>query len=205
MRGSSHALVGIAVASGVAIVAGHNLAIPLLGLGAIAGMLPDIDHKGSFLGRYLPWPSVEAQGQGSFVRNGRKWFGGHTIWHRGETHSLGAAVLVTLLVFGFGWLLAPVLATWGGLLPGWAWAGTHPLALALALAGAAFAGYVSHLVADLINPSPQMWGWPLSSQMKRPKGLPAVRSGSISGWIMETGIVMLLMAGVWAEIGRHLL
>jgi hypothetical protein len=73
------------------------------------------------------------------------------------------------------------------------------------MAAACGMAYVSHLVADLINPSKQMWAWPLSSAMKRPHGLPSVKSGSVSGWVVETSIVALLMAGVWAEIGHNLL
>lgn len=205
MRGSSHALVGVAAASGVAIAAGHGLTVPLLFVGGFAGMLPDIDHPHSGLGRFVPWPSVEVQGKGTFVRTGRKWFGGHTVWHRGETHSIGAACL-TMAAFGaLGLMLAPHLASVGSLVAGWAWAGSHPLWLALFMAAAAGAGYVSHLFADLINPSKQMWAWPLSRSMKRPRGLPSVRSGSLMGWLVETGIVALLMAGVWAEIGSNLL
>ena len=205
MRGSSHALVGIAAASGVAIVAGHALAVPILALGALSGMLPDIDHKGSALGRYFPWPSEQVVGRGTFVRNGRKWFGGHVIWHRGETHSLGAAVIVMLLAGLAGFALAPSLVSWNGLFATWVGSNEHSLWLAVVMGLAAGLGYSSHLVADLINPSPQMWAWPLSSKMKRPRGLPSVKSGSVSGWLVETSIVALLMAGVWAEIGRNLL
>jgi inner membrane protein len=206
MRGTSHALVGIAASSAVAVAAGHGLAVPLLALGALAGMLPDIDHPHSDLGRFVPWPSVEVQGKGTFVRTGRKWFGGHTIWHRGETHSLGAAVVATGLAAASGiWLAAPGLAQLGWLQPGWAWAGQHPLWLGGVLALVVALGYTSHLFADLINPSPQMWGWPVSSKMRRPRHLPAVKSGTLSGWLVEMGIVALLMAGVWAEIGRNLL
>ena len=205
MRGSSHALVGIAAASPIAIAAGHELAIPLLALGALAGMLPDIDHRYSALGRFLPWPSVEVTGKGTFVRTGRRWFGGHTIWHRGETHSIGAAAIAMALAFALGLFVAPLVGPASVAVPAWGWAGAHPLWLALLMALVAGAGYMSHLVADLINPSKQMWAWPLSSTMKRPHGLPSVRSGSVLGWVVETGIVALLMAGVWAEAGSNLL
>jgi inner membrane protein len=185
--------------------AGHGLAIPLLGLGALAGMLPDIDHPGSQVGRFFPWPSVEVQGKGTFVRTGRKWFGGRVIWHRGETHSVGATAIVMLLGGWLGFSAAPLLASASGIMAGWAWAGSHPLWLGGVVALAVGAGYLSHLVADLINPSKQMWAWPFSHKMSRPRGLPSVKSGSWRGWVVETLIVALLMAGVWAEIGSNLL
>ena len=116
MRGPAHAAVGAVAAIPLALLVGTPFAIPLALAGAFGGMLPDIDHPGSTLGRWVPWPAASAQPQRTgFVLRGRRWFGGHTVWHRHETHSLGAAVTgATLVTLGLWWPAARLIA-WGRL------------------------------------------------------------------------------------------
>lgn len=97
MRGGAHAALGAAAAIPLALLAGPGWGIPLALAGAVGGLLPDIDHPHSTLGRWVPWPAVAVENRRTgFVAHGRRWFGGHTVWHRHETHSLGAAAIAAL-------------------------------------------------------------------------------------------------------------
>ncbi|MCL6522990.1 MAG: metal-dependent hydrolase, partial [Firmicutes bacterium] len=100
MRGEIHLLVGAALAAPFL-----HLGAPAAALaaGALGSVLPDVDHPGSFLGRYVPWPAVTVPNHRTgFVATGRRWFGGRVIWHRGETHSLGAALAAGVLSLAGG-------------------------------------------------------------------------------------------------------
>jgi len=185
MRGSTHLLLGALAGLPVGRLAGGG---PVLGLctaaGALGGLLPDLDHAGSLLGRYLPWPAVEAADpRTGFVRHGRRWFEGRVLWHRHETHSFGAAVLAGALGCGGG--------LWVGRRLGPALHETTP-AFALVLGAAVLAGYLSHLAADL--PPPQMLLWPLSRRLVRPRWLPAVAEDSAAGAALEWSVALAAAA-----------
>lgn len=94
MRGSTHLILGAAVAAPLAASA-HAPA--LLAVGALTGLLPDLDHAGSMIGRWLPRPAAAQPGGNGFTKHGRRWFGGCVIWHRVETHSFGAGVIAATL------------------------------------------------------------------------------------------------------------
>lgn len=137
--------------------------------GALGGLLPDLDHPDSLLGRWLPWPAVReapyTPGPIPTVwhRVGR-WRPGGVIWHRGELHSVGAAALAATVATAAIWLLPP---SW------------LPRDLVWLVFVAVFVGYTSHLLLDLFTPSPQMLFWPLSRRLWRPRWLPALRGGGL--------------------------
>ena len=101
--------------------------LSLAAVGAVGGLLPDIDHPGSYMGRRVPLVSDALE----------MAFG-----HRGATHSL----LAVFLFYTAARLAAPRFL--GGGVAG-------PFALALA------AGYLSHLLLDMLNPQavPLLWPW----------------------------------------------
>jgi len=194
LTGSTHAIIGACAAVPVAILAGGHLALPLCAAaGAFGGLLPDIDHPHSTLGRWVPWPGVAVENHHSgFVAHGRRWFGRHTVWHRAETHSVGAAGMAAVLT---------MVATWWPMWRLLAWAShLHDLppthlgfaagGLAMALAASVLTGYLSHLLADALNVSPQMLWWPFSRRMVH-----------IPRW---HGLSERSAAGQWAEVGAVL-
>jgi len=163
VRGRAHALVGAVAALPVSAHSGRAVLVGLAA-GVVGGLLPDVDHPGSIAGRRLPWPAVR---EGS-CQVGR-WRPGGVIRHRGEVHSPEAAVIAATL--------AGVVATQAhGWLPaGATWVVTVGVLL----------GYLSHLLADLLSPTPQMLLWPLSRRRWRPRWLPAVEVDSTSGHALE--------------------
>lgn len=151
---------------------------------ATAALLPDLDHPGSTLGRWLPWPAVRhgsyrlPSGVQAWYRVGRRRPGG-VIWHRGEFHSIGAALIAAGLMAGatlFIWRSNPSFA----------------LAYTPVVFGAAALGYLSHLALDLLTPSPQMLLWPLSRRYLRPGWLPTIRVEAIPGASLILNLVLLL-------------
>ena len=197
MRGPAHAAVGAVAAIPLALLVGTPFAIPLALAGAFGGLLPDIDHPGSTLGRWVPWPAAGRPHGTDFVLRGRRWFGGHTVWHRHETHSLGAAVAAAALATLALWWPACRLVAWGRLHDGPGPAAPLwllGLALAALIGAGMLAGYLSHLVLDLPQPSPQMLLWPFSRRMLRPRWLPRVAESSFAGRLLE-GAVIVAAAG----------
>ncbi len=159
MRGTAHLVIG--AAAGLAVGVALHAPLPLAGtVGAVSGLLPDIDHQHSTVGRIVPWPAVERPGRGGFVAHGRRWFGGRVIWHRGETHSVGAAGLAASITVGVVRLAVGWLAAHGVHLHPWALAGVGGTVM--------LAGYLSHLLADTVNRSPQMLWWPFRRRMVHP-------------------------------------
>ena len=206
MTGRAHWVIGACAAVPVAMLAGDPLALFVCGVaGIVGGLLPDIDHPGSTLGRHAPWPSVtETNEHTGFVAHGRRWFGGHVVWHRGETHSLGAAGLAFgVTTLGLWW---PVLSfeDWAqhkGFMPV-VGLPAAPWLIAGAFAGwigsAVFLGYLSHLVADLVNISPQMLWWPFSRRMVHIPGWHGVAERSTAGrWVERLAMWGALLAA-WA-------
>ena len=194
MRDHTHAVIGACACVPLAILLGGSVMLPICAAaGAIGAVLPDIDHPRSTLGRWAPWPAVAVTNHRTgFVAHGRRWFGGYTVWHRGETHSICAAGIAVLATLGIGrWLFGATFA-WlqqrgappVGNLPEFAWG------LAAVAAAAVLVGYLSHLVADMANPSPQMLWWPLSRRMVHPRWAPAIPEASAQGQWLEHGAVV---------------
>ena len=195
MRGTAHAIIGGAAGAVLAALT-HTPVVPLALIGALGGLLPDGDHPYSTLGRYIPWPTTERQGRGDFVAHGRRWFGGRTIWHRGETHSVGGASIAGIGAGG----LTVVVSRWArgtarvaealgrvGVHPHpWAWGGLAAAALG--------AGYLSHLLADTVNRSPQMLWWPFTRRMVHPPWR-GVREASPAGQAIEWAAALVAAVG----------
>ncbi len=158
MRGGAHAALGAAAAMPLALLApGRAGASPWPWRGPWGGLLPDIDHPGSTLGRFVPWPAVTVENHKTAMTiHGRRWFGGHVVWHRHETHSVGAAAMAAVATAAA--LCGPLgrWVVWAENLPGHHLPPAGPTWAAAALAGCAvFTGYLSHLAADVPSPSPQ--------------------------------------------------
>lgn len=196
MRGRPHMVIGGAAGAAVGFLlhAAPLGVVACAAVGALGGLLPDIDHAHSTLGRYVPWPAAERRGRGDFVAHGRRWFGGRVVWHRGETHSVGAAAIAALGAAGItgwgAWRAAGWLAARGS-------APLHPLVLGAGAGAALLAGYVSHLVADTVNRSPQMLWWPFKRRMVHPpwRGWPeASPAGRTAEAVGEVAAVLLAVA-----------
>lgn len=175
MRGTAHAVIGMAAAAPIA-AAWRDGGLVALVAGIIGGLAPDADHPDSSIGRWIPWP---------VVWDGRRtghWRPGGVVWHRGELHSVGSAVIATtvaaLLVTLIGRLIPMGAATCAGFL----------------------VGYLSHLVADMASPSPQMLLWPLSRRYWRPEWLPAVKVQSLAGRMLETVASLIAMGVAFASL-----
>lgn len=185
MRGMAHGVIGAAVGCGVvvALAPPSPPTVMLAALcGAVAGLLPDIDHPHSTLGRYVPWPAAAMENHRTgFVAHGRRWFGGRSVWHRGETHSVGAAGIAALVAGGVAtWALRGLpLARMG--MPG-------PWALGGLVAAVVVAAYGSHLAADLVNVSPQMLWWPFRRRMVHVPHWHGIREASPAGHLVEAAV-----------------
>jgi inner membrane protein len=81
MMKRSHALLGAAAGVGVAHATGESLLAGGI-VGALAGLLPDVDHPHAAVGRLLP-----------------RWWHRLTPGHRGPTHSLAWCAALALLVW----------------------------------------------------------------------------------------------------------
>lgn len=121
--------------------------LSLAAVGALGGLLPDVDHPGSYVGRRVPLVSDAVE----------MAFG-----HRGATHSL----LAVFLFYVAARLLA--LRFLGRDVAG-------PMVLALA------AGYLSHLLLDMLNPQavPLFWPWKVRVRFPLPPVIP-------TGGLLET-------------------
>ncbi len=138
MLGRTHFIAGMAAgaASGAALN-GH----PLLGglLGGVGGLLADIDHPGSILGRLLPFLSIPI----SIV-----------FPHRTITHTLWFAIATAFLPVFLLWLCVS--------------AGLN-VSINIYLAGLyVFAGSLSHLVLDALTNSGIAPFWPISIRIRGP-------------------------------------
>ena len=205
MRGNAHAIISGAAGAVLATLTYQPL-LPSVLFGAVGGLLPDIDHPHSTLGRYVPWPAAAVENHRTgFVANGRRWFGGHTVWHRGETHSVGAVGIATMGAMGttvgaLDWArhtsaLVAALARGGLHLPG-------PWEAGAVVGAAVLVGYLSHLVADLVNVSPQMLWWPFSRRMVHVPHWHGISERSEAGHWAEAGAVVLALIGAVAVVVR---
>ncbi|MGH3264675.1 MAG: metal-dependent hydrolase [Trebonia sp.] len=95
--------------------------------------------------------------------------------HRGATHSLAALAAATVVASLVTVAVVPAAAV-----------------DAAAVVGAA---YLSHLMADLTNPTPMALGWPYSKRI-RPHWLPAVREASLWGRVVEAMVVLAIVGAV---------
>jgi len=203
MTGRTYLVLGACAGVPLSLIVGGHLALPLcVAAGALGGLLPDIDHPQSALGQCVPWPCASVvNNRGGFVVYGRRWFGGHILWHRHETHSIGTAGIVALGTFGSLWW--PVLALLrrvgvrGDLPPSaaplWVTAGVLAGTAALAV----LAGYLRHLAAGLVNVSPQMLWWPFSRRLVRIPGWHGVREGRSADCWFELAAVVAALAATW--------
>jgi membrane-bound metal-dependent hydrolase YbcI (DUF457 family) len=131
-------------------------AVPLLGIpagllvGSLAGLLPDLDEPGALLARgtWLPrafgWPlrmlirliSIPLRLLGMVLKG--------VLGHRGGTHSIAMCIIFSLA------LAFPITILLGA---GGDW-----------LIWTVVFGFLSHLIADSLNPSGVPWFWPLQSK-----------------------------------------
>lgn len=188
MRGTSHILIGIAIGS---VLANHTGA-PLVGIGACAfgALTPDIDMPGSTLGRWVPWPSVHGPTNGrGFTPKGRRGLRG-PIWHRGQLHSVGFVLLLTILLTLAYRAVAHAVPVPGILET------KYLLLFAVALG----VGGLSHLVVDSINISPMMAAWPISHKMMT-LPIPHAPQNSLRGRAYELFVVAVVLAVAFWLIG----
>jgi len=201
MTGRTHLILGACAGVPVSLIVGGHLALPLcVAAGAVGGLLPDIDQPQSELGRLIPWPYTSVvNARGGFVMYGRRWFAGKVIWHRHETHSVGGAFIASGVTWGSVWAFWWVLMRWairhGDLLPTrlsvWLSAGRVGGVVAMAL----LAGYVSHLVADLVNVSPQMLWWPVRRKLVHIPGWHGIPERSAAEHWTEAATVLAALVG----------
>lgn len=191
MTGKSHLIVGVASAvladSFTGLVAAHPLPLPalpvnvdrvdaaltwavVLAAAALGALLPDIDHPESTIAHDVGL----ARGHGwltDLVGGGfRALLGGH----RGFTHSAVMALLVSLAAAG----LRP-------------WLGAAPLGFA--------AGYVSHIVADMLTKEGVRLWWPIT---RREVGLGPRWLRFRTGTVWEYLTVGVWVAAAVAAAGR---
>jgi inner membrane protein len=206
MNGPTHMAFGAAAAAvligPVAAVTGVGetpaIMMPLaVYLGAVAGLLPDIDEPNAMFcrGSWLPKPLRRTLGPLVWVAMLPFKLVGILIkgllGHRGGTHSLAMSFIVTLL------FAIPVTLLFGR-------AGDWAILVL-------WAGYMSHLAADMLNPSGVPFVWPLMSKHKTfhliPSPLristqtpPAVREMGLRYLMWGVAWILLLAFGVPAAI-----
>lgn len=109
--------------------------------------------------------------------------------HRGASHSVA---------------LGAVFSVVAGALASQLWSSQ----IAALLATAFFLGYLSHLAADLVNPTPMPLAWPFIRRSLRPSWLWGVPEDSIRGRLLEwaiTGICVACIPLAIAPNAAHLL
>jgi inner membrane protein len=156
MMAHSHILFGMSCWWGYTLGTGQDVTIAATALAGLGALLPDIDHPQSALGRRIPLISHPLA---------------RLVGHRGVTHSLVAALTVTL-----------ALVMWAGQGGGPGVAATAPLAV----------GYLSHLAGDMLTPSgvPLLWPWRHNFSLK------LFRTGSP----VETVVVSLVAAALLQQV-----
>jgi len=169
VTGKTHALIGAAVAAPIALSLGTAPPPPPMGLahlGLPSNLLAEagLGALGVFVA-LLP----DCDHPGSML--GRQF---HVpLEHRGPVHSFFAT------------------AVWTGLaaLAAWKW---MPWLLLPIVMVTAFA-YLSHLAADLTNPSPMALLWPFVRDKVRPGWLPALREHSLGGPLLEAMVAAVII------------
>ncbi len=192
MRGYSHLIIGGALG---AVIATHTGSEPLgIAAGAIGALVPDIDHPDSLMGRwFFFWPAVRVPKLANgFQRTGRVGIP-KTIWHRGQLHSVGFAVLSTVAM-----ALLYRLAGNFAIVPGLLQIGLLPL-----VAVCFGVGVLSHLAADCVNVSPMMLFWPFSHKMVTAP-IPHASQRSAMGHIYELLVVVAVVGVAYLLAGGSL-
>lgn len=167
MMGYSHAISGAAAWLTVGQVLDVDPAVTMGGaaVAAVAALLPDLDHPNARLARAIPLGGMLARGI-AVVAGG----------HRRGTHTLAAALGVTLLVLGG-------LMAWGVQDAGW-WTASVGV------------GYVAHLVGDCLTPG----GCPLLLPFSRRRHSVALfrTGGTVENLLVAPalGIVAAWQAGI---------
>ncbi|AFL95485.1 hypothetical protein CL1_1286 [Thermococcus cleftensis] len=103
----------------IAVLFGAPMSLINIGMAALGALMPDIDHPKSYISTKLPGGTVMPR----FVE------------HRGATHTIEAAFLITALVGGLAYWITD--SYWLGI--------------------AFFIGYISHLFADTLTVSGIKW------------------------------------------------
>ena len=180
MNKTSHMLLGATAGA----LAAHRLGAPLsagAGIGALAGLAPDVDHPGSTLGRRLP-----------------RAYHRLTPGHRGPTHTVEWCALLA-------WALAQLLGL-VGMADGWAavvgWcvlAGALSHLAADLLTEQGIPGTMALVVLYRVHAAP--W-WARRGRIRLPRWL-AIRTGGpvepvVAGLAVLAGLVTL--AGWWAPL-----
>lgn len=199
MRGTTHAAAGLLAGAVVSEVTGDPSAwIPVVA--TLGGLLPDIDEPRATVahlptkGRNVTRSAIkEVLGEGFFpsllsgivrlvtgVMEAALVALSHLVravlGHRGATHSLTMALIVTALATG-GLILAPSSVEQEWLM----WVTEIPPRAGVALG----AGYLSHLITDGLTKGGVPLFWPISKDRVRvlPKPL-AVRTGGLWDWMV---------------------
>ena len=194
---------------------------PALGIawGALAGELPDIDHRRARVSRARSAFGVAGSLLGIPVRIVGVFIRGLQVKHRGSTHSLTFlalwAAIAAPLYMACGGVIMLALAWAAGKLAAIAHTGTPVrvpaavpwllgyLAVVYPYAAVTTAlGYVSHLVLDSLT-GPIPWGWPFAA--RRVALVPAalrIRTGSgIETWLLRPAITIAAVIAVLTVAG----
>jgi len=174
VTGKTHALIGAAVAAPIALSLGTAPPPPPMGL-AQFGLSSNVLAEAGLgaLGVFVALlPDIDHPGS----MLGRQF---HVpLEHRGPVHSFFATAIWTGLAAFAAWKWVPWLLL--------------PIATITALA------YLSHLAADLTNPSPMALLWPFVRDKVRPGWLPALREHSVGGALLEALVTLgIIGAFTW--------
>lgn len=193
-----------------------------VGVGAVAGVLPDIDHPDSFITHgVIPGSGIfgkVGKGLGYLLCIPPRIIGvgaRATMNHRGGTHSLLFAVgwallaaplyaaiftgIASLFVMAFSSLLASV---GFGMTPGemFHWVFERLPAVFPLVMISVFIGYVGHLIADSMTNVPVPWPWPFSKKRWSllPKGLRITTDSFTENRLLRPMfLVVLILALIW--------
>lgn len=193
MNGPTHMTFGMASAAAYAGPISHTFSfvpdVPLWGVpiclfvGSVAGLLPDIDEPNAMLARgsWMPrklGPLAKALGvivslpfkiSGYFIKG--------VLGHRGGTHSLAMSIIFSLIFAIPITLLLGTGADW--------------------LIWTIWCGFISHLIADMLNPSGVPLFWPLRSKHKTVHLLPKpLRIPTQTPPNAREGLTRLMASGV---------
>lgn len=199
-----------------------------VGIGVIAGVLPDIDHPDSLvtkgllpgrkmfgkIGKVLGWYlSIPPRIVGVGARA--------TMNHRGGTHSalfmlgwtLLAAPMYAAMTAGLAFLVSFVLGALAGVLPGpdlnfnpgdvasWLWEKTPGIMPLVMLS--VFWGYFAHLLTDSMTKVPVPWPWPFSKRrlFVLPKGFRITTDSFVENRFIRPMMLVLAVAAFAFNIG----
>lgn len=187
MNGHTHFFGGLLAGMVAAPVLAFGPPAALIMASALAGPLADVDHPGSWYGKFVPLPGL-ARVKGHLEPYFRSRFGNDwlargrvgratpwgVLWHRGPTRSVIAAVAARVL--GFLGALGAV---------------PH---MAVAIGIGILLGYLSHLGLDALDIMGQQMLWPFNRKRVALRW-PRIRVGSggevILAFLLSGGILLL--------------